>query len=271
MNRRMTRRAIGPHPCPHRGGPLRLTLTLLLSAGHLLGHGRALASGEGQSKSDSGNSGSNNSSKGSGDSSQNSGDSSKSSNDSSKSSNDSTEASPQKSADSSSEGTVNSSTKSRGAQTFWAGSAVVLLGASVVGTVLAARSRAAAPPPAAVALAAFMRENHAVLTHDVALAHGPVFDAWARELGLTPAERGRVAVALEGSREQGELLSSLDGSIDAHRARRFSAAFFRVTARALGPAGTERLLARAARAGQPAGPGAAVPPPLPPAATDHAG
>jgi len=235
------------------GCPLRsLALTLVLGVGSLTVPVGAEASGEsskGSNGSGSNSDGSNNSSKSSGDSSNSSNDSSKSSNASSKSSNASTQNSPQRSADSSSEETADSSTRSRGAQLFWAGSAVVLLGASIVGTVLGARSHAAAPAPNAVALAAFMRENHAVLTHDVAMTRGPVFDAWSRELGLSAADGTRVALAMEGSAEQTELMSALDGAIDANRAAKFSAAFFRVTARALGPVRTKELLARAGRLG----------------------
>jgi hypothetical protein len=207
----------------------------------LWGPSPVLASGQGQSRSDTGNS-----SQGSNGSSNNSNDSSKSSNGSSRDSNNSTQSSPKNSADYSTEGTTNQSTNSHGAHVFWAGSAVVLLGASVVGTVLIARNRTGDQKGTAVALATFMRENHAVLTHDVAMANGPVLDAWARELGLTATEKRRITATMEGSREQGELIAALDGPVDHLRARSFSAAFFQVTARALGPARTRVLLARAA-------------------------
>jgi hypothetical protein len=250
-------RTTGTHR--HRSGCAlgRAALTLALGIGSLTVPAGAEASGESSQGSKGSNSdGSNNSSK-------SSGDSSNSSHDSSKSSNGSTQNSPQRSADWSSEETADSSTRSRGAQFFWAGSAVVLLGASIVGTVLGARSRArAGTVPNAVALAAFMRENHAVLTHDVAMTRGPVFDAWSRELGLTAADGTRVALAMEGSSEQTELMSALDGSIDANRAAQFSAAFFRVTARALGPVRTKELLARAGRLG-PDGRGPSVARPSP--------
>ena len=200
-----------------------------------------LASGEGQSGSGSGNS-----SQGSNGSSNNSGDSSKNSNDSSKSSNNSTQNSPQNSADYSTHGTTNQSTNSHGAHVFWAGAAVVLLGASVVGTVIGGKGSSRANANPNVALEEFIRRNHALLTHDVAMAGGPVLDGWARELGLNAIEKRRLAAAMEGSREQGALLVALDGPIDGQRARRFSAAFFQVTARALGPARTRVLLAHAA-------------------------
>ena len=198
----------------------------------------ARASGQGQSSA------------GSGDSSKNSNDSSKNSNDSSKGSDNSTQNSPKNSSDWSTNGTTDSSTKSHGAHVFWAGSAALVLGAAVVvGIIFAVKATGDSKQnPTATALAAFMRQNHALLTHDVALAGGPLLDVWCRQLALSPAEKRRLAVALDGSPEQGALLAALDGPVDEARARAFSAAFYRTTARALGPARTQALVAHAAGA-----------------------
>jgi hypothetical protein len=220
----------------------------LLAVVVLTGPGRADASGQGQSKSDSNsNSGdSSQGSNGSNDSSRTSGDSSNSSRDSSKSSNNSTQNSPKNSSDGSTQWTTDNSSQSHGAHVFSAASAVVLLGASVVGTVMAGKSSSGRDPhPKAVALAAFLRQNHAVLTHDIALAHGPILNAWAREWGLTASEKRHLAVVLEGSAEQGALMTALNGDIDEGRALKFSAAFYRATARALGPVRTQTIVAGA--------------------------
>jgi hypothetical protein len=93
-----------------------------------------------------------------------------------------------------------------------------------------------------------MRREHAILTHDVSLAEGPVLDAWAYDLGLGSAERWRLQRALNGSAEQGALLDALDGPIDERHAERFAAAFLRVTDRALGKKRVAGLVARAAHA-----------------------
>jgi hypothetical protein len=123
--------------------------------------------------------------------------------------------------------------------------AVVVVGASVIGSVGASRSRADRARPAAVALAAYLRQHHALLTHDVALASGPVFDAWAHDLRLDPGDRRALARSLDGSADQGSLLDALDGPIDEDHAQRFAAAFLRATARAIGPARTRALVIRA--------------------------
>jgi hypothetical protein len=125
--------------------------------------------------------------------------------------------------------------------------AVVVVGASVVGSVALSGSRRANQQRAVAALAAFMRRQHALLTHDVATAEGPVLAAWAYDLGLGAEERRRLSQALEGSAEQGLLLDALDGAIDEARARRFAAAFLRTTERAIGRARLDALVARAAR------------------------
>ncbi|MEA2698062.1 MAG: hypothetical protein QOI66_2333 [Myxococcales bacterium] len=221
-------------------------LTSMVVAGvslALVGPGGLVLASDGKSGSQS-----NNSSQGSGDSSNNSNASSKNSNDSSKSSNNSTQNSPKNSSDWSTQGTTDQTSKSHGAHVFWAASAVVVLGASaVVGTILVVRATDDHPQQrTAAALATFMRQNHALLTHDVAVAGGPLLDAWARDLGLSSVEKRQIAVAMEGSSEQGALLAALDGAIDERRAQSFSIAFFGVTARALGPARTQGLVARAA-------------------------
>jgi hypothetical protein len=124
-------------------------------------------------------------------------------------------------------------------------SAVVLLGAGVVGTV-ALKGTNANQQRNAVAVAAFIRQNHGLLTHDMAMAGGPMLDTWSRQLDLSATERQRLAVTMEGSAEQGDLMRALDGPIDEASARRFSAAFFRVSTRALGPTRMGKLVVRAA-------------------------
>jgi hypothetical protein len=120
---------------------------------------------------------------------------------------------------------------------------VVGIGATVIGVVLTDRSHGG-PPPAA-ALAGFMRRQHAMLLHDVSTGDGPVLDAWAHDLRLTVAEKRRLRRTLDGSEEQGALIDALDGTIDEAHAQRFSAAFVRVTDRALGRTRTRALVARA--------------------------
>jgi hypothetical protein len=122
---------------------------------------------------------------------------------------------------------------------------VVVVGASVVGAVGLSRSRAERARSATVALAAYLRQHHALLTHDVALASGPVFDAWAHDLRWDRGDRRALARALDGSADQGSLLDALDGPIDEDQAQRFAAAFLRATARAIGPARTRALVLRA--------------------------
>jgi len=77
---------------------------------------------------------------------------------------------------------------------------------------------------------------------------GPVLAAWSRDLRLSNQERQLLRRALDGSAEQGALLEALDGPIDETRARRFAAAFLRVTERALGKARTGALVTRATNA-----------------------
>jgi DNA mismatch repair ATPase MutL len=185
------------------------------------------------------------SSNGSKDSSNSSKDSSNNSQASSKDSDNSTQNSPKRTSDWSSQGTSDWSTKSRGGQVFSVALAVVVVGASVIGAVGASRSRADRARPAAVALAAYLRQHHALLTHDVALASGPIFDAWAHDLRLGRHDRRSLERSLDGSADQGLLLDALDGPIDEDRARRFAAAFLRATARAIGPDRTRALVMRA--------------------------
>jgi hypothetical protein len=231
----------------HPGTVIALALVLAVAQVE-----RAQASGNGQSSSGSSNS--SDSSKGSGDSSNSSNDSSKSSNDSSKSSNDSskdsdnsTQNSPKNSSDWTTKNSSDWTTHSHGAHMFSIALLVVGVGATVLGVVLTDRSHRG-PPPAA-ALAGFMRRQHALLLHDVSTAEGPVLDAWAHDLRLTPVERNRLRSSLEGSAEQGLLIDALDGTIDESHAQQFGAAFLRVTGRALGRTRTKALVARAMAAG----------------------
>jgi hypothetical protein len=226
-----------------RNPGIAILLALALIVGRV---GAAEASGQGQSSSGSSNS--SDSSKGSGDSSNTSNDSSKNSGDSSKDSNNSTQNSPKNSSDWTTKNSSDWTTHSRGAHVFSIALVVVAIGAVVLGVVLTDRSHNRPPPT--MALAGFMRRQHALLLHDVSTAEGPVLDAWAHDLRLTAAERGRLRRALEGSAEQGALIEALDGPIDERHAERFGAAFLRVTDRALGRARTNALVARAIEAGR---------------------
>jgi hypothetical protein len=236
-----------PAPATPRRRLLRFTTILILSAAmsFLTAPRGARASGQGNSHSGSSNSSDSKSSNGSNDSSNTSKDSSHSSQGSSKDSDNSTQNSPKRTSDYTSKGTSDWSTKSRGGQVFSIALAVVVVGASVFGSVAVSRSRDAQAQPARIALAAYMRQHHALLTHDVALAAGPVFDSWAHDLQLTARERSDLRLALEGSTDQGVLLDALDGPIDEAHAQRFATAFLHATARVLGPARTRALVARA--------------------------
>jgi hypothetical protein len=230
---------------------VRRTLILGLCA-QIVWVGAANASGDssksgGTSNSSSGSSGSD-SSKGSNDSSNSSENSSENSRGTSRDSNNSTENSPKNSSDYTTKGSSDWTTHSRGAHVFSIALAVVAVGATVVGVIAAKGSNQQPRQVATAALAGFMRRQHALLTHDVTLAEGPVFEAWAHDLQLTARERAQVRRALDGSTEQGTLLEALNGPIDERRAEKFAAAFLRVTSRALGPARTRALVARAAHA-----------------------
>jgi hypothetical protein len=206
----------------HPGTVIALALVLAVAQVE-----RAQASGNGQSSSGSSNS--SDSSKGSGDSSN------------------STQNSPKNSSDWTTKNSSDWTTHSHGAHMFSIALLVVGVGATVLGVVLTDRSHRG-PPPAA-ALAGFMRRQHALLLHDVSTAEGPVLDAWAHDLRLTPVERNRLRSSLEGSAEQGLLIDALDGTIDESHAQQFGAAFLRVTGRALGRTRTKALVARAMAAG----------------------
>ena len=233
-----------------RGG---CTFGLITALGaQLAGSGPAHASGDssksgGTSNSSTGSSGSD-SSKGSNDSSNSSQDSSENSRGTSKDSGNSTENSPKKTSDYTTKGSSDWTTNSRGAHVFSIALAVVAVGATVVGVVAAKRSNQQPRQVATAALAGFMRRQHALLTHDVTMAEGPVFEAWAHDLRLTARERAQVRRALDGSSEQGLLLEALNGPIDERRAERFAAAYLRVTTKAIGRARTQALVVRAAHA-----------------------
>ena len=123
--------------------------------------------------------------------------------------------------------------------------AAVAIGATTVGLALPNSAHDENRQQATAALAGFMQKQHAPLTHDLALAGGPVLDAWSDELGLDRKEREALLRALEGSFEQGNLLEALDGPIDGAQAQRFAGAFVRVANRALGARRTNALVYRA--------------------------
>ncbi|HEY2732040.1 MAG TPA: hypothetical protein VGK52_18990 [Polyangia bacterium] len=232
--------------------PATLVLTLVLSTVLVSAGARpAQASGQsnsGSTSSDSSNSKDSNSSNGSNDSSKSSGDSSHNSQGSSKDSNNSTQNSPKSSSDWSTNSSSDWSTHSHGAHVFSIALVVVAVGATVVGVMATNATQRQQRQQATTALAAFMRRQHPLLTHDVAMADGPVLAAWAHDLRLAPADRARLRGALEGSSEQGVLLEALAGPIDEAGARRFATAYLRVAERALGAARTRALIERAVRA-----------------------
>jgi hypothetical protein len=192
------------------------------------------ASGQGNTQTTTSNGSSSNSgsSNGSGDSSNSSKGSSDDSNGSSKDSGNSTQNSPKNSSDYTSNSSSDWTTNSHGAHVFSIALAVVLVGATVVG--LGVSSKSHQQQQARVALAAFMRHQHGLLTHDVTLAEGPLLVAWSHDLKLSARDEERLRRALDGSPEQGALLSALDGPIDEHKADRFAGAFMKLTARTLG-------------------------------------
>ncbi len=208
----------------------------------------ARASDQQTSKSGSSNSSNSNSSNGSNDSSNSSKDSSNNSHGSSKDSNNSTQNSPKNTSDYTSKGTSDWSTNSHGAHVFSIALAIVVVGGASAATTAVKHSQPDAQRQAAVALAAYLRHQHALLTHDVALASGPVLDAWTHDLKLTAADRRRFAETLDGSVEQGALLEALDGPIDERRAQRFAVLFMRVTERTLGSTRTRALVTQVSAA-----------------------
>src|SRR4029077_15451601 len=191
----------------------------------------ARASDQRNSKSGSSNSSDSNSSNGSKDSSNSSKDSSKNSQCSSKNSNNSTQNSPKNTSDWTTNGTSDWATHSHGAHVFSIALAIVVVGGASAGTTEGKDRQPEAHGQAALAMAAYLRHQHALLTHDVALASGPVLDSWIHDLKLGAADRRRFEETLDGSAEQGALLEALDGRIDERRAQRFAAAFMRVTER----------------------------------------
>jgi hypothetical protein len=224
----------------------RLELVLCVAGAFLLAPRPALASGQGNTGTGSSNSSSSNSnsSNGSGDSSKSSKSSSDDSQGSSKDSGNSTQNSPKNSTDYTSDSSSDWTTNNHGAHVFSIVLAVVIVGATVVGTVL---HKAQQERQAKIALAAFMRRQHGLLTHDVAMAEGPLLAAWSHDLRLSAQDQRRLQRALEGFPEQGALMDALDGPIDDLHAVRFAEAFMKVTARAIGAARTQAMIGRATR------------------------
>ena len=77
---------------------------------------------------------------------------------------------------------------------------------------------------AELALIIFIKENHARLQHDVALASGPFFNDLAIHLQLSKKELNSLQKNLDGSNYQGDLMESLSGEIDQSAARKFAGA-----------------------------------------------
>lgn len=227
-----------------RGG-----LAICVAAALSLGSGLAWASGQGNTQTGSSNTSSSNShsdsSNSSGDSSHSSKGSSDDSGGSSKDSKNSTQNSPKNSSDYTTHSSSDWTTNSHGAHVLSIAVAVVLVGATVAGFVASHQSNQ--QQQARRALAAFMRRQHGLLTHDVTTADGPLLVAWSHDLKLTSAEQRRLVRALDGSREQGALLEALDGPIDEGHADRFAGTFMQLAQRALG---SERARAMVGRANQ---------------------
>lgn len=226
----------------------RAGLVLALCTALSLGSGVAWASGQGNTQTGSSNTSSSNSHSDSSNSSGDSSNSSKGSSDdsgaSSKDSGNSTQNSPKNSSDYTTHSSSDWTTNSHGAHVFSIAVAVVLVGATVVG--LAASHKSHQEKQAKVALAAFMRRQHGLLTHDVTMAEGPLLGAWSHDLKLSSTDQRRLEQALEGSPEQGALLEALDGPIDERHAERFAGSFVKLAARALGAERTQAMVGRAA-------------------------
>lgn len=229
-------------------GRARSGLAICLCGALLLGAPAVRASGQGNTQTTSSNGSSSNSnsgsSNGSGDSSKSSKGSSDDSQGSSHDSHNSTQSSPQNTSDYTTNGSSDWTTHSHGAHVFSIALAVVLVGATAVGIGVSSRSNH--QQQAKLALAAFMRRQHSLLTHDVTMAEGPLLAAWSHDLKLCAGDQRRLERALDGSSEQGALLEALDGPIDERHAERFAGAFVGLAARALGPARTQVMVGRAA-------------------------
>src|SRR5579871_6411417 len=223
-------------------GRARSGLAICLCGALLLGAPAVRASGQGNTQTTSSNGSSSNSgsSNGSGDSSKSSKGSSDDSQGSSHDSHNSTQNSPQNTSDYTTNGSSDWTTHSHGAHVFSIALAVVLVGATAVGIGVSSKSNH--QQQAKLALAAFMRRQHGLLTHDVTMAEGPLLAAWSHDLKLSAGDQRRLERALDGSAEQGALLEALDGPI----AERFAGAFVGLAARALGPARAQVMVGRAA-------------------------
>ncbi|HLK90858.1 MAG TPA: hypothetical protein VKZ18_13255 [Polyangia bacterium] len=226
----------------------RSGLAICLCGALLLGAPAARGSGQGNTQTTSSNGSSSNSnsdsSNGSGDSSKSSKGSSDDSQGSSHDSHNSTQNSPQNTSDYTTNGSSDWTTHSHGAHVFSIALAVVLVGATAVGIGVSSKSNH--QQQAKLALAAFMRRQHGLLTHDVTMAEGPLLAAWSHDLKLSAGDQRRLERALDGSAEQGALLEALDGPIDERHAERFAGAFVGLAARALGPARAQVMVGRAA-------------------------
>ena len=227
----------------------RARMVTVLCAGLSFVSSLSWASGQGNTQTGSSNTSSSNShsdsSNSSGDSSNSSKGSSDNSGGSSKDSNNSTQNSPKNSSDYTTNSSSDWTTNSHGAHVLSIAVAVVLVGATVVG--IAATHKSHQEQQARVALAAFMRRQHGLLTHDVTMAEGPLLVAWTHDLKLTSADQQRLERALDGSHEQGALLEALDGPIDERHAERFAGSFMRLAQRALGAERTRAMVGHAAR------------------------
>jgi len=87
-----------------------------------------------------------------------------------------------------------------------------------------------------------MRKHHASLVRDIALGRGPVITDWGAHLKLSPKEQSKFVQTLEGSREQINMLASLDGEIESEDAEAFSESFYRLLVRALGQSRVSQLV-----------------------------
>lgn len=203
----------------------------------------------GDSSQNSGNSSQNSggSSDGSGKSSQDSGEGSKGTGQSSETSAGTSENTADSSEGSQSESSQNSSNEAS-SQLAMVGSVLVVAGASVYLGWMVAQALTAAPYQMhSGQMAAYLRENHALVARDVLEGQGVVLDGWYASLGLSAEEQALLRGSLDGSDEQAAMLAALDGVDGLEEAQAFATSFVKLLHRTLGTDRTEALVAAAVR------------------------
>lgn len=222
---------------------LRILITLLLVPALAFANG-SQNSGDGSQNSGNSSQNSGGSSDGSGQSSQDSGEGSRGTGQSSETSAGTSENSGQSSDSKSSENSSNQASSQLAA----VGSVLVVAGASVYLGYVAARMLSEGQFQVHSGhLAAYLRENHALIARDVVEGDGVVLAGWYTALGLSDEEQALLRQSLDGSHEQTAMLAALDGVEGVEDARAFAGQFVRLLHRALGEARLEALVAVAAR------------------------